>query len=86
MSLKDRVHYFSIIQVVMNKCFVLNLVKNLAQVRLDVFEKNAKTTLFNSEKMTSPSRRLGYSNAAFTLSGFDDHERNLLIVKIPFLV
>jgi len=22
--------------------------------------------------MTSPSRRLGYSNAAFTLSGFDD--------------
>jgi len=27
-------------QVVMNKCFLLNLEKNLAQIRLVVFEKN----------------------------------------------
>jgi len=42
----------------MNKCFVLNLVKKilnvakkLAQIRLVVFEKNAKMTHFNSEKL-----------------------------------
>jgi len=37
-------------QVVMNKCFVLNLVKTLAQSRL---------VDFNSKKMISPSQRLG---------------------------
>jgi len=42
-------------QIEMNKCFVLNSVKNLAQIRRVVFEKNAKTTYFNSKKMTSPS-------------------------------
>jgi len=49
-------------QVVLNKCFAVNPEKNLAQSRLIAFEKNAKTTNFNFEKMTSPSRRLGYSN------------------------
>jgi len=49
----------------MNKCFVLNLEKNLVQIRLAVFEKNAKLTYFNSEKMTLPIRRLGYSNTDF---------------------
>jgi len=29
-------------QVVINKCFLLNPEKKLAQIRLDVFEKNAK--------------------------------------------
>jgi len=42
----------------LNKRF-LNPEKNLAQIRIVVFEKNAH---FNSEKMTSPSRRLGYLN------------------------
>jgi len=39
--LKGRVQCFSM-QVVMNKYFLLNRKKNLAQIRLDVFEKNAK--------------------------------------------
>jgi len=43
--------------VVMNKCFLLNLEKKLEQIRLVVFEKNAPLI----PKMTSPSRRLGYS-------------------------
>jgi len=54
------------IQVVLNKNFVLNLVKNLAKIRLVVFEKNATMTYFNSEKITSPSGRLGYSNNLLT--------------------
>jgi len=29
-------------QVVMNKCFLLNSEKNLAQIRLVIFENNAK--------------------------------------------
>jgi len=37
---KSRVHCFSM-QVVMNKCFLLNPEKSLAQIRLVVFEKNA---------------------------------------------
>jgi len=41
---KGWVHSFSM-QVVMNTCFLLNPEKNLAQVRLVVFEKNAKTYL-----------------------------------------
>jgi len=58
---KGRVRCF-LMQVIMNKCFLLNPEINLAQIRLVVFEKNAKkrTSLF--KKMTSPSRRLGYSN------------------------
>jgi len=38
-------------QVVINKCFLLNSEKNLAQIRLVVFEKNAKNAHFNSEKL-----------------------------------
>jgi len=53
------------VQVVMNVLF-LTLQKNLAQIRLVVFEKNPKTSTFNSEKMTSPSRKLGYSNNQLT--------------------
>jgi len=51
-------------QVVMNKCFLLHPGKNLAQIRLDVFEKNAKThTLISKNDVTeTKSRRLGYSN------------------------
>jgi len=48
-KLKGWVHCFSM-QVVMNKCFHLNPEKNLAQIRLAVFEKNTKNAHFNSEK------------------------------------
>jgi len=44
--LKDRVQCFSM-QVVINKCFLLNLEKILTQTRLVVIEKNAH---FNFEK------------------------------------
>jgi len=37
-------------QIVMNNCFLLNLEKDLAQIRLVVIEKNAKNAHFNSEK------------------------------------
>jgi len=43
-AIKGRVHCFSM-QVVMNKRFLLNPEKNLAQISLVVFEKNAKTHL-----------------------------------------
>jgi len=36
--------------IVINKCFLLNPEKNLAQIRLVVFEKNAKAAHFNSKK------------------------------------
>jgi len=48
-SFKGRAQCFSM-QVVMNKCFLLNPEKNLAQIHLVVFEKNAKKAHFNSEK------------------------------------
>jgi len=35
---------------VINKCFLLNPEKKLAQIHLVVFEKNAKKRNFNSEK------------------------------------
>jgi len=38
-------------QVVMNKCFLLNLEKNLAQIGFVVFEKSVKIAHFNSEKL-----------------------------------
>jgi len=57
LTLKNRVHCF-LIQVVMNKCFLLNPEKNLAQIRLVVFEKKAPLI----SGMTLPNRRLGYSN------------------------
>jgi len=48
-------------QVVMNKRFLLNSEKNLAQIRLVVFEKNAP--LIPKNDVTEPkARRLGYSN------------------------
>jgi len=42
-AFKGRLHYFSM-QVVMNKCFLI-LKKKLVQIRLVVFEKNAKNSL-----------------------------------------
>jgi len=46
-------------QVVMNKCFLLNPEKNLTQICLVVFEKNAKKRTFNSENdITEPKARL----------------------------
>jgi len=48
-------------QVVMNKYFLLNPEKKLAQIRLIVFEKNAP--LIPTNDVTEPKiRRLGYSN------------------------
>jgi len=47
--IKGRVHYFSM-QIVINKCFLQNPEKKLAQIRLVVFEKNAKNAPLNSEK------------------------------------
>jgi len=44
--IKGRVHCFSV-QIVINKCFLLNPEKKLSQICLVVFEKNAH---FNSEK------------------------------------
>jgi len=49
LSLKGRVHCFSM-QVGMNKCFLLNPESKLAQIRLAIFEKNAKKVHFNFEK------------------------------------
>jgi len=49
-------------QIVLNKCFVLNPEKKIGVDPSYRFREIAKTTNFNSEKMTSPSRRLGYSN------------------------
>jgi len=43
----------------MNKCFLLNLEKNLAQIRLVVFEKNAKNAaLILKIDVTEPKARL----------------------------
>jgi len=54
--LKDREHCFTM-QVVMNKCFLLNCEKKkLAQIRLVVFEKNAPLILKND--VTEPKARL----------------------------
>jgi len=46
-------------QIVMNKCFLLNSEKNLVRIRLTVFEKNAKNAHFNSENdVIEPQARL----------------------------
>jgi len=43
----------------MNKCFLLNPEKNLAQIRLVVFEKNAKKhTLIPKNDVTEPKAKL----------------------------
>jgi len=48
-------------QVVMNKCFLLNPEKNLVQIRLVVFEKNAKNTpLIPKNDVSEPNARLVY--------------------------
>jgi len=46
---KGRVQYFSM-QVVMNKCFLLNSGKKWRRSLFIVFEINAKSALFNFEK------------------------------------
>jgi len=49
-------------QVVINKCFLLNPEKKSAQIRLVVFKKNAKThTLIPKNDVTEP-KAIGYSN------------------------
>jgi len=48
-GLRDRVHCFSM-QVIINKCYLLNPEKNLAQIRLVVLEKKRKKRTFISEK------------------------------------
>jgi len=53
--IKGRVHCFSM-QVVMNKCFLLNPEKNLTQICLVVFEKNAP--LIPKNMVTEPKARL----------------------------
>jgi len=55
---RGRMHCFSM-QVVMNKCFLLNPEKNLAQIRLVVFEKTQKMhTLIPKNDITEPKARL----------------------------
>jgi len=51
-------------QFVINKCFLLNPEKNLAQIRFVVFEKNAKNApVIPKNDVTDPkARRLAYSN------------------------
>jgi len=57
LDLKGRVHCFSM-QVVMNKCFLINPEKNLAQIRLVVFKKNAKNApLIPENDVTEPKVR-----------------------------
>jgi len=58
------VHCFSI-QVVINKCFLLNPKKNLAQIRLVVFEKNAP--LIPKNDVTEPKARLLQVKVSFRL-------------------
>jgi len=46
-------------QVVINKCFLLNPEKNLAQIHLVIFKKNAKNTpLILKNDVTEPKARL----------------------------
>jgi len=50
--------------VVMKNCFLLNPEKNLAQIRLVVFEKNAP--LITKNDVTEPkAKKLCYSNYQF---------------------
>jgi len=57
--LKGRVHCFSM-QIVMNKCFLLNPEKKkLAQIRFVVFEKNPKNApLISKTDVAEPKARL----------------------------
>jgi len=57
-KLKGQVHSFSM-QIVMNKCFLLNLIKKLAQIRLVIFEKTQKGhALSPNNDVTEPKARL----------------------------
>jgi len=56
-ELNDRVHCFSM-QIVMNKCFLLNPKKNLAQIRLVVFRISSH--LIPKSDITEPKARLLY--------------------------
>jgi len=47
---------------IINKCFLLNPEKKLAQIRIVVFEKNEKTHIYF--RMTSPSRRQATLNSS----------------------
>jgi len=61
--IKGRVQYFSM-QVVLNKRFVPNPVKMLAQIRLVILTQKRRTLI--PKKMASSSRRLGYFNNYLT--------------------
>jgi len=54
-SFRGQVHCFSM-QVVMKKCFLLNLEKNVAQIRFVVFQKIAP--LIPKNDVTEPKARL----------------------------
>jgi len=58
LNIKGRVHCYSM-QVVTNKCFLLNSKTKLAQTRLFIFEKNAKSApLIPKNDVTEPKARL----------------------------
>jgi len=54
-------------QFVMNKCFLLNLEKNLAQIRLVVFEINAP--LIPKNDVTEPKAKLLFLPVKKLLTG-----------------
>jgi len=56
---KGQVHCF-LMQVVIKKCFLLNPEKNLAQIRLVVYEKMQKRTFKSTNDVTEPKARLLY--------------------------
>jgi len=57
-QIKGWLQWFSM-QVVMNKCFLLNPDKNLVHIRLVVFEKNAKThTIISKNDVNKQKARL----------------------------
>jgi len=51
-------------QIVMDKCFLFNPEKNLAQIRLVVIKKNAENTLLllKNDDTEPKARKLSYSN------------------------
>jgi len=63
LEFKGWVQCFSM-QVVFNKCFLLNSEKILAQIRFVVFEKNAPLIPKN-DVTESKTRKLDYSNNQF---------------------
>jgi len=57
-------------QVVMNKCFLLNPEKQLAQIRLDILEKKTLTPTHQFRKNVAEpkARRLGYFKNHLTIN------------------